>query len=255
MVDEQFRVDAEQTVQQILVVVVGGPPERTAGDVAHGHEPVGFELLRVSAPDSPEVGKRPMSPEQPAVRRFVELRDAHAFGVGRHMLGHDVHGHFGQVQVGADTRGGSDAGLAVDRPHDVARQFVRGFAVGVQVPCNVHEHLVDGIHVNVVRGGVPQVDAVYFPAGVEIMRHSRLGYIHAGSQIRISCERFRIIRFTSQHTARCRCPPCSIDFFKLRFDFEQSRPPRQSICFERWRHGKTDGFVGARLVGHYQMRG
>ena len=87
------------------------------------------------------------------------------------------------------------------------------------------------------------------------MRHSRLGYIHAGSQIRISCERFRIIRFTSQHTARCRCPPCSIDFFKLRFDFKQSRPPRQSICFERWRHGKTDGFVGARLVSHHQIRG
>ena len=181
---------------------------------------MGFEFFRVPAPDPPEVGKWPVPPEQPTVRHFVELGDAHAFGVGGNMFGHDVHGHFGQVQVGADACGGGDAGLVVDRPHDVACQFVRGFSVGVQVARGVHEHFVDGIHVNVVRGGVPQVDAVYFPAGVEIVRHSGLGYIYVDCQARIGFQLVGIIRFASKPTPWSTQLPFGIDSAQLLLDLE-----------------------------------
>lgn len=186
-------------------------------------------FFRVPAPDPPEVGKWPVPPEQPAVRHFVELGDAHAFGVGGNMFGHDVHGHFGQVQVGADACGGGDAGLVVDRPHDVACQFVRGFSVGVQVARGVHEHFVDGVDVDVVRGGVPQVDAVYFSAGVEIVRHSRLGDVYVDRQARIGFQLVGVIRCAAESMPWRAQLPFRVDLAQFLPDFEQSGTPGQPV--------------------------
>ena len=170
-----------------------------------------------------------MPPEQPTVRHFVELGDAHAFGVGGNMFGHDVHGHFGQVQVGADACGGGDAGLVVDRPHDVACQFVRGFSVGVQVARGVHEHFVDGVDVDIVRGGVPQVDAVYFSAGVEIVRHSRLGDVYVDRQARIGFQLVGVIRCAAESMPWRAQLPFRVDLAQFLPDFEQSGTPGQPV--------------------------
>lgn len=51
-----------------------------------------------------------MVPERPAVAHLVQLRNADAVLIRRDVLGPDVHGDLGQVQVGADARRGGDAG-------------------------------------------------------------------------------------------------------------------------------------------------
>ena len=52
------------------------------------------------------------------------------------------------------------------------------------------------------------------------MRHARLGYKHVRGQIRIISERFRIIRFSRQYSARGNSPTCRINLFELLLDFE-----------------------------------
>ena len=52
-----------------------------------------------------------MRPEGFAVFLFVELGDASAVFVGFDVLCDDVHGDFGEVEVGADAGGGGDAGF------------------------------------------------------------------------------------------------------------------------------------------------
>ena len=157
------------------------------------------------------------------------------------MFGHDVHGHFGQVQVGADACGGGDAGLVVDRPHDVACQFVRGFSVGVQVARGVHEHFVDGVDVDIVRGGVPQVDAVYFSAGVEIVRHSRLGDVYVDRQARIGFQLVGVIRCAAESMPWRAQLPFRVDLAQFLPDFEQSGTPGQPVAF-------NDGDTARQMV-------
>ena len=62
MVDEQFGVPAEHAVEQILVVVVGGPADRASGDVPHGQQAGMLKLPGIAATDPPEIRKRTMVP-------------------------------------------------------------------------------------------------------------------------------------------------------------------------------------------------
>ena len=73
---------------------------------------------------------------------------------------------------------------------------------------------------DVIRRHVFQVNTVDFRTHRQIMRHARLGYKHVRGQIRIISERFRIIRFSRQYSARGNSPTCRINLFELLLDFE-----------------------------------
>ena len=49
---------------------------------------------------SPEVSERRVLPKHPAVRHFIQLGNAYTVLVGRHLLGHNVHGYLAQIHVG-----------------------------------------------------------------------------------------------------------------------------------------------------------
>ena len=106
MVYQQLGVHAEEFEQLHLV------GERAACHVAHGHHAVGLQLAADAASHTPEICQRPVVPQQAAVAHLVHFGYAHPIFVGRYVLGHDVHSHLAQIEVGAYARRGGDACLA-----------------------------------------------------------------------------------------------------------------------------------------------
>lgn len=61
-------------------------------------------------------------------------------------FGHNVHGNLAQIQVCADSGGGSDTRPAKDILYDFRGKFFCGKDISFQVCGHVHEYLVDGIY-------------------------------------------------------------------------------------------------------------
>ena len=70
------------------------------------------------------------------------------------MLGHDVHGHLGQVEIGADPGCGGDPCDLKNLLYQLFRQLPGSKLVGVQVRGGIDEDLVDGIYVDIIRGNI-----------------------------------------------------------------------------------------------------
>ena len=111
MVDQQLGVHAEKLVEKVLVVIFPGAAQRTAGHVAHGMQPDGFQLSGVAGAHPPKIRQGPMIPEVLAVGKLVQLRNANAVRIRRDPLSPDVHGDLAQIQIRPDPCGGGDAGL------------------------------------------------------------------------------------------------------------------------------------------------
>ena len=117
-----------------------------------------------------------MGPQGAAVAHLVQLRDAHPVLVGLGVLGADVHGHLRQVEVGAHAPGGGDAHGALDVQNHPGGQLLGGEAVGVQVTGHVHEHLVDGVDMDVLRGHIFKIDLVDLCTVLHVQGHPGRGH-------------------------------------------------------------------------------
>ena len=114
VVDEELGVDAEEVVEKVLVQKVIGTSQGAPRNVSHGEHAVGFQFLDVTCAYAPEVPQRSVGPEPLPVSHLVQLGDPHAVGVRFLVLGQDVHGDLGQVEVGPDAGGGCNTGLLID---------------------------------------------------------------------------------------------------------------------------------------------
>ena len=129
----------------------------------------------------------------------------------------------------------------------------------------IDKHLIDGIHHDVLRGNIFQIDAVDLPRHFFIVRHPRrchqIGYLKRG----VCCKGGGIVG---------RCGQCSlailihssaildgiaqatvVDFLDALHDLEQSSAAGNAVCFQRRGHSQADGFLGAACIGHDQISG
>ena len=143
MVDQEFRVHAEQFIEQFLVVVVGGFADGAPGNVPHGVEPLGLQLFGIARSHPPEVCEGAVIPQQAAVAHLVHGGDTNAALIRLGVLGPDIHGHLRQVQVGSNARRGGNAGGVQHIQHDLPGQLSGGELVSGKVVGHVHQHLVD----------------------------------------------------------------------------------------------------------------
>ena len=124
-------------------------------------------------PDPPEIGQRTMVPEQPPVTHLVQLRNAHAVRIGRHLFSKYVHCNLTEIHVGAYTRRGGDASLPQHITNHCHGQFMGGLVVKRQIIGHIHKDLIYGIDVDILRCDVFQVDFIYFRAAPNVVRHAR----------------------------------------------------------------------------------
>ena len=148
------------------------------------------------------------------------------------MLRHNVHGHFCKIHIRADAGRRGDGGFVEDPLDDFLRQIVRAFAVSTQVPGDIHEYLVNGIDVNVLRSHILQIDAVDFRTDGEIVRHAGFGDVHACGEIRIGLQLIRLVRFADEHASWRRLTPSRVDLLEFCFDFEQPRTPGKPVLLQ-----------------------
>ena len=73
--------------------------------------------------------QRRMVPQQAAVGHLIQGGNAHPVFVRRDVLGLHVHGHLGQVQIGADARRGRDAGGVQNVQNDAPGKLLGGQSV------------------------------------------------------------------------------------------------------------------------------
>ena len=76
VVNEQLRIHPKELVEQFLVVVVLSPAQGAPGNVAHGVQPLLFQLFGVPPANPPEIGERTMGPEVAAVAHLVQTGNA-----------------------------------------------------------------------------------------------------------------------------------------------------------------------------------
>ena len=255
MVDEQLGIDAEQLIQKIFVMIILLFAKGAAGDIAHGIKSDGLQLFLITASDSPEIRKRPVIPQKSPVCHLIQLCNAHAVSVRLHMLCHDVHGHFAQIQIGADSGRSSDPGRIQDVLHDFCGQFPGGHPVRIQIVGHIQEHFVDGIHMDIFGRDVFQVGIVDSGAVLNIESHpGRSGNV-GKLQLRMFCKRRGMIRRAGKLPVRGLSSSPGVHFFYFLYDFKKPCPAGDAVSLQGGGHGKTDGLLCPFGVCHHQMSG
>ena len=255
VVDEELGVDAEQPVEQLLVVVFAGFPEGAAGDVAHGVKSGGFQLPGVALAHPPEVRQGAVIPELFPVAQLIQLGDADAVLIRRNVLRHDVHGHLAEVEVAADARRGGDAGGPQDIQNHGLRQLPGCHVIGWEVAGDVHHHLVDGVDMDVLRGDVFQVYVVDLGADLDVLRHPGRGHQVVHRQGGISLQLGGVGAFAHQLPAGGAEPPLGVDLLDPLDHLEEAGPAGDAMGFQRGGDGEADGLLRAAEIRHHQVGG
>ena len=87
------------------------------------------------------------------------------------MFGADIQSHFGEIQIGADSRGSRDFGSLLDIFDDFFGQgFGRQF-IKFQIRSNIEKRFVDGINMNIVFGDIFQINAIDIGGEFDIFFH------------------------------------------------------------------------------------
>ena len=154
MVDQKLRVDSEDLVEQGFV------GNRDLGNITHRIDPVPCQPPGDTVCDLPEVCDRSMAPQQLLVGFLRELCNTYPVLIGRLMLCNDIHGDLGQVHVGADSTCGSDTGLLQNLLDHHPDQVMGTAGIDGSVWCDINEHFIDGINMDILCGKELQVDRI-----------------------------------------------------------------------------------------------
>ena len=207
MVDEDLGVDAELLVERLL----GSHGKLAHGVDAHAREPAHGALA-----DTPEISERLVVPEGRLVALLVEL----AKEVGA-VLCRDVEGDLGEVEVGSDATACGDARGGEHVGADALAELARRASVEREVVSHVHEDLVDGVDVDVLRREVLEVDAVDVGGALHVERHARRRH----------------------------------DVVEILGDLEHAAAVAHAERLHRRRDGQADGLFAALGIGDHEARG
>ena len=181
MIDEELCVHAKEFVEQAFTL------HGIERHIAHGVHAVAGEFFCDTFAYAPEFGDRRIVPKLFPVAPFIQFGNAHAILVGRRLFRHDVHGYLAEVKVCADAGCRRYPCMFQYIPNHRHGQLVRRHPVGVQVGRHVHEYLVNGVHVNILRGDVFQVNLIDARAVLDVFCHAgwRRDVIHLPIFVRL----------------------------------------------------------------------
>jgi len=242
MVDEQFRILAEELVKQVLV------PLGTEGNIAHGEHSILFKFLGNASTYAPEVREGLMRPKLTPELHLIQLRNADAVLVGGDVLRHNVHCHFAEEKIRTDPGGCCDAGCLKYVEDDLHGEVMCRELVGIQVVRHVHEHLVDGVDYDVLRRNVLEIDLIDAGAVLHVVRHPRRRDDEVNRQRRVCLQLREEVRCAVQSVSRCVVLPSGIRFLHPLLDFKQPPASGDAVALEGGRDGKADGLVRPAFV-------
>ena len=117
-----------------------------------------------------------MFPKLPSEASFVKLCYPYSEFIRRHMLCNYVHRYLAQKQIGTDTGGCGNSRFLHNLPDHLHRKIMCGYLINAQIMGHIHEHLVYGINMHILRGNIFHIYTDYPGAGLHIMLHPRRSY-------------------------------------------------------------------------------
>ena len=171
MVDQKLRVHPEKLIQKLLIIIFSRFSQRTGGNISHGENPMGLQLLLISFSHAPEIRQRLMGPENLPVRHFIQRPDPHSVFIRRNMLRHNVHGDFAEIEIRADSRSGGDSRILKYIQDHFPRQLFRCHLICFQIMSGVDKHLINRIHMDILRRNIFQINFVDSGAVFHIKGH------------------------------------------------------------------------------------
>ena len=119
--------------------------------------------------------------------------------------------------------------------------------------CKVNEHLIYGIHMDILGSNVFEIDIIDPSAVFHIVSHSRRCGNIAESQGGVSFKFYSVIRFAIEFMTRRLVFALPIDLLNLLDNLKQSCSAGDTISFQRRRYRKTDGFLGSCNISHHKI--
>ncbi len=253
MVNQQFRIDAKHPIKKILIIIIRFPAQGAPGDVPHGMHALGLQLPGIPGTHPPEISNGAVFPQEPAVTHLIQLRDAHPVLVRLNMLRLNIHGNLAQVKVAANPRRGRDSCLHQHIPYDGHGQLLRSHLIGGQIMGHIQKHFVNGIHMDVLRRNILQVNLINPGTVFHIQGHPGRRH-HVGKfQGSIGPQLGVIAGSAGKSPPRRFGPPPIIFLPHLLNHLEQPGPSRNPIGFQRGRYCQADSFFRTALICHHQI--
>ena len=255
MIDEQLRVDAEHAIQQVFIVIIRSLSQRTAGDISHGIQSFFLQLFRVTRSYPPEICQRPVGPEQPPVRQFIQLGDAHAVLIRRHMLGPDIHRHLADIQIRPDSCCRRDPRSVQHIQNHLHSQLPGRHPIGFQISSRVDKYLVNGIDMHIFRRNIFQINFINPGADLHVARHLRRRDHIVHRQRRVCLQLPALTGRTLQYAAGRLLPALRVDLPDLLHHFKEPGPPGDAVSLQSRRNCQTNGLFRSALICHHQICG
>ena len=119
--------------------------------------------------------------------------------------------------------------------------------------CKVNEHLIYGIHMDILGSNVFEIDIIDPSAVFHIVSHPRRRGNITESQRRVSCKFNGVIRFAVKFMTRCIVFALPIDLLNLLDNLKQSCSAGDTVGFQRRRNRKADGFLGPADICNHKI--
>ena len=176
VIDQKLRIDAEHFIKKLFVVVIVWLSYGTAGDITHGIHALLLKLSGIAGPYPPEIRQRPVRPKLLPIGHLIQLRNPDSVCIRSGMLGQDIHGYLAQIQIRSDPGCSCNTCLPVNRANHFYGQLPGRLPVGMQIGAHIHEYLVDGIDMHILRRNIVQIYLIYLRAVFQIIRHTGRRY-------------------------------------------------------------------------------
>ena len=173
MVDQKLCVYTEKLIQQIFIMKILRLPDRASGHITHGVHSILCQLPGIAPSYTPEIGDRLMSPKLLPVAPLCQLCDPHTICVRCHMLGHNIHGDLAQIHIGADPCCSRDTGVSKYIPDHGHGKLMGCHTVCWQISGHINKYLINGIHMDILRCHIFQINIIDSRAVLHIPCHLR----------------------------------------------------------------------------------
>ena len=194
-----------------------------------------------------------MGPEGAAIAHLIQFCDADAVLIRWDVLGPDVHGDLGQIQIRPNARRSGDTGRLQNVEDDFPGKFTGRQMVGLQVAGGVDEHLIDAVWVDVLRRHMLEVNTVDAGAPVNIVGHPGWSHDIVEGQGRIS-PYLRVVRGSAGELPARGIPlPLGIDLLDPLDHLKQPGSTGNAIRLQGRCDRQTDGLFSAAQVRHHEV--
>ena len=255
MVDQKFGVDTEKAVKQILIVIFIRLSKGASGNIPHRKKPVFFQFFRVTFADAPEIGQRPVVPKGTPEGKLIQTGDADSVFIRRNMLCLNIQCRLAEKKIGTDTSGGRNAGGVQHVQDDLLCKTFGRQSVSFQIFGNIHKHFVDGIHVDVFRSDIVQINVIDFCAAFHIMCHLGRSCQKVNGKFRMSRQLSGIAGFSGKPVRREAELPLFVGLLHFLDHLKQPCPSGNPVGLQGRGNGETYGFLRAAAVSDHKIGG